>query len=405
MTKEEEIAQLKRRLDENNYKLAQLDIQQSAYKLIINSAYGALSSRQNPLGDDDIGNAITVMGSTSIQHVNKIILKFVRDKMIHLVEDKLTNEPNNEALQSELESLRSGCEIPGVLIANDTDSAMFSLSKCGVTICNKNKVTKEGYKLVEECDDYINNEFVKWYQDTTNSHNCRLNFKREKICDFGLWLKKGSAKDFVDSGEAKKNYVVHILDNEGVKHPKFKYTGVKFAKSTISSELKELGKRVVESMILTQDRIQTDRLVQSLYDSFLKLPINTKAMIQRCRDMQKYSAGKPGEFLLSTPGHVKAAMNYNYIIDLLGLKKYEHIKSGDIVKIVLLESNQYNFERIAYLDEWPEEFNKIFRIDEKKMFEKSLYEEIRRFYLSMNWPYFNPTNEYSFSLYDLLDGD
>ena len=37
---------------------------------------------------------------------------------------------------------------------------------------------------------------------------------------------------------AKKNYVLHILDNEGVKHPKFKYTGVKFARSVMPANLK-----------------------------------------------------------------------------------------------------------------------------------------------------------------------
>ena len=38
---------------------------QYTIKILINSAYGAINSRMNPLGDDDIGNAICSMGSRS----------------------------------------------------------------------------------------------------------------------------------------------------------------------------------------------------------------------------------------------------------------------------------------------------------------------------------------------------
>ena len=215
MTVEEEIKELEEQLEKNNYKLQQLDIQQAAYKLMINSAYGALSSRKNPVGDDDIGNAITVMGSTSIQHVNKIVIEFVKKKMIERLEKEIAQNPGNvDELKIELEQVRHAKDIPGVLVANDTDSAMFSLSNCGVKICDGDHVTEEGYDLVQECDDYINTEFVKWYENLTNSHNCRLNFKREKICDYGIWLKKKGTRKYEDADEAKKNYVVHILDNE-----------------------------------------------------------------------------------------------------------------------------------------------------------------------------------------------
>ena len=404
MTVEEEIKQLEEQLEKNNYKLQQLDIQQAAYKLMINSAYGALSSRKNPVGDDDIGNAITVMGSTSIQHVNKIVIDFVRMKMIERLEKEIAQNPGNvDELKIELEQVRHAKDIPGVLVANDTDSAMFSLSNCGVKICKGDHVTEEGYDLVQECDDYINTEFVKWYENLTNSHNCRLNFKREKICDYGIWLKKKGTRKYDDADEAKKNYVVHILDNEGVKHPKFKYTGVKFAKSVIPGQLKELGKKIVENMILTQDRQCTDRLVQKLYNDFINLPIDSKAIIQRCRDMKKYDNKGSGEFLLKTPGHIRAALSYNRLIKELKLNKYPQIKSGDIAKIVFVEPNKFGIERLAYLDTWPKEFDDYFTIDNKIMFENILYEEIKRFYKSVGWPCFNPTENYAFSLFDLLE--
>lgn len=405
MTIQEEIAQIEAQIAENQYKIDQADITQYVYKILINSAYGALSSRKNPIGDDDIGNAITVMGSTSIQHVNNIVIEFVRGKMITRLENEIAQNPGNiEALKSQLDFIKKVDVIPNVLVANDTDSAMFSLSNCGVKICDGDIVTEEGYELVQECDDYINTEFMKWYEKLTNSHNCRLNFKREKICDAGIWLKKANSRKG-ENEEAKKNYVVHILDNEGVKHPKFKYTGVKFARSVIPADLKKEGKKIVENMLLTQDRQSTDRMVQKLYDYFCNMPIDTKAAIQRCKDIKKYDNSGMDTFILGTPGHVRAALNYNRAIKELGLSKYQQIKNGDIAKIVFVEPNKFGFERLAYLDTWPKEFDEHFKIDNKKMFENILFEEIKRFYKSVDWPAFNPTDNYAFSLFDLLEAD
>ena len=400
MSIRDEIKKIEEQLQRNRYRLEQLDIQQYAFKLIINSAYGALSSRKNPIGDDDIGNAITMMGSISIQQVNVIVNEFVRGKIVTRLENEILQNPGNvEELKAELEHIKKVKVIPDVLVANDTDSAMFSLTKCGVKICDGDIVTEEGYELVQECDDYINTEFAKWYEELTNSHNCRLNFKREKICDSGIWLKKGK-----DDEEAKKNYVVHILDNEGVKHPKFKYTGVKFARSVIPANLKDMGKKVVENMLLSQDRQSTDRMVQNLYKQFVDMPVDEKAMIQRVKDIKKWdNKGLNGGFLLGTPGHVRAALNYNRVLDELNLRKYQKVKNGDITKIVFVEENPYGIERIGYLDTWPKEFNEIFKIDNKILFEKILYDEIKRFYKSVDWPSLNPTDEYCFSLFDLLE--
>jgi hypothetical protein len=54
------------------------------------------------------------------------------------------------------------------------------------------------------------------------------------------------------------------------------------------------------------------------------------------------------------------------------------------------------------LDEWPGEFDELFKIDNKTGFEKIIYEELRRYYQTMGWPAFNPTLNYEFSLFDIL---
>ena len=236
-------------------------------------------------------------------------------------------------------------------VFTDTDSVGVSLTHLekilGINVCHVDKddheksyVTPEGYALVAEIDKYINDEYTRWTKETMNSNNAILDFKREKICDRGLWAKKKDSDE-----EARKNYILHILDNEGVKHPKFKYTGVKFAKSTIPSVLKSAAKKIIEYLILSQDKNATDRLVQNHYDEFCKMDISDKAIIQRVKDMKKYERAKTfvvekkdrkgnsykgmlgDDYLLGTPGHVKAAIKYNRIIDKIGLKKLQKITS------------------------------------------------------------------------------
>lgn len=385
MTKSEIINRinfLKEKIDKNNESIDTKNVTQLALKLMINSAYGAISSRSNPMGDDDLANAITDMGSTSIQKINDIAIDFVR---------RWRTEHNMKSLYE--------TDYKKCLVFNDTDSAGVSLELCEVHMFDGDRITDEGYDLIEKFSNFVNDEFEKWYKSTTNSKDCRLYFKREKVCDAGLYLEKGGSEE-----EAKKNYVLHILDDEGVKHPKFKYTGVKFAKSIIPTALKDAGKKIVEHMILSNDRCSTDKLVQDLYKQYCEMPLDDRSSLQRCNNIEKWIDRTNSDgYRSGTPGHVRAAIRYNNALKDLNIKKYKPIESGENAKIVFVEkNNKYGIDKIAYNEAWPEEFEKVFTIDTRTGFEKLIYDEIKRFYKSMKWPAFNPAQNYEFSLYDIL---
>lgn len=373
---------LKEKISKNNESIDTKNVTQLALKLMINSAYGAISSRSNPMGDDDLANAITDMGSTSIQKINDIAIDFVK---------RWRSEHNMKNLYE--------VDYKKCLVFNDTDSAGVSLDLCGVHMFDGDRITDDGYDLIEKFSNFVNDEFEKWYKSTTNSKDCRLYFKREKVCDAGLYLEKGGSEE-----EAKKNYVLHILDDEGVKHPKFKYTGVKFAKSIIPTALKDAGKKIVEHMILSNDRCSTDKLVQDLYKQYCDMPLDDRSSLQRCNNIEKWIDKTNSDgYRLGTPGHVRAAIRYNNALKDLGIKKYKPIESGENAKIVFVKkNNKYGIDKIAYNEAWPEEFEKVFTIDTRTGFEKLIYDEIKRFYKSMKWPAFNPAQNYEFSLYDIL---
>ena len=384
--KELETCKDKARINELRVLVNRKDILQYALKILINSAYGAISSAKNPIGDTDLANAITTAGSTSIKYINVLARNFVKMKNPDI----------------------SAADLEAVVVFNDTDSCCIRLDKCGVTVCKDNAVTPEGYKLVQECDDYIDKNFQEWFKATTNSNKCTVYFKREKICDAGIFLKKKDSDE-----EAKKNYILHILDNEGVKKPSFKYTGVKFARSTISKVLKEAGRQVAEHMILTQDKASTEKVLMELYQKFEQMDLNDIVTIQRCNNINKHfnnfnykDTQKFGRLTYpkGTPGHVKAAMNFNIALEKLGLNKYEKVKSGDMAKIVYVHpKNKFAIDRIGFLDEWPPEFNEHFQIDYATTFVKTVFDEVRRLYNSVDWSPFQPHQGYEVSVWDIFE--
>ena len=403
---------IKNKIKENDYVIDQCDIRQANYKRLLNMTYGAINSRMNPLGDDDIGNAICSNGTRSI----KALIDLGEKYSVMKRKEFLLSQPQTDEVVAELKEMESpDYEGLHTHVFTDTDSAGFDFSKIGIKMFDGFAVTPEGYALVDGADEYFSEEFPKWFEKTTNSHLCCLYFKREKICDAGLYL---SQKDNADK-EAKKNYVLHILDNEGVKHPKFKYTGVKFARSVMPANLKEMGKRIVENMMMTQDRQSTDIMINQLYKDYCEMPMSEKAETKRCNNMDKYSNlrveevrdGKTVKYLtydnfgkkIVIPGHIRVAQNYNKVISEKGFSNLQEIKGGDVVKIVPVEKdNEWGIDKICFLDEWPLEFDNLFKIDNKTGFEKIIYEELRRYYQTMGWPAFNPTLNYEFSLFDIL---
>lgn len=400
--------EIESRLVRIEYLLESKDTEQYVLKIRINSAYGAVSSTMNPMGSDDLANAITMMGSTSIQQVNVFAKQYVRNKCIEMQRKAYESNPTLEESRK-LRALENSTlvDFSDCVVFNDTDSCGISLSRIPIKMFEKKdgriEVTKEGYELEEEAGRIINDDFVNWYSEKTNSHNCRLIFKREKICDIGIWLMKGGKSD----EEAKKNYVCRVIDNEGVPHfdgKYVKYTGVKLARSVIPKPMKEAAKGVVWTMLDTESRQATDNKVRALWEQYCNMTPDEKAAIQKANGIEKYIPQEEtfGMYLKGTPGHVKAALNYNMLIKTLGIKRLQPIQSGDTYKIVHVKPNKWGFDRLAYLDEWPKEFNEVIEIDDVIGFNKLIYEEIKRFYKTVGWHAFNPSDNYEMSLLEIL---
>lgn len=263
--------------------------------------------------------------------------------------------------------------------ANDIlvhNSLMVSISDVLRDELAKNgKVTDSAYQVIEELGNYLNDNIKRWAKRSLNCLNCTLEFKREIISDYSLFLKK-------------KHYVMHVLDKEGIKKEDWKYTGVEIVTTKMPKDVKPYVEKIIHNIVLTASEESTNLLLTEAYKQFdnlaleeISLPSGINNYIKYAQKAEGFNTGK------GTPKHVKAAIFYNNLIHELGIDdKYEEIRSGDKIRLLEVKSpNRYNIPVLAYKYKYPKEFLDIFKIDKEIMFEKCMFKCIERFYKAMGW--------------------
>lgn len=248
------------------------------------------------------------------------------------------------------------------------------------------------YDLVQNIEDYLNKHIDDWARKSLNTIDPKFVFKRESICDKGLFLQK-------------KRYVLHKLDDEGDPCNTFKYTGVEVVRTTMPDPIKPHVKGIIENMIMEQNESKTNELFEKVYEMFSSLPIEDVAFVMGIKDYDKYAI-KANNFSIGkgTPIHVKSAIFYNELIDEFGLNGvHEKIGSGDKVRYFYVQQpNKYGCKSLAFKYNLPDEFKKLFLVDYEKMFEKIIFQVIERFYESVKWRPYKPGEAYQTDLFDFF---
>ncbi len=353
-----------------------LNIKQHTIKILINTIYGYFGNKHSPLGDDELAESITLTGQAVIKESNNLLEKYIMEKA-NLTEEEL--------------------RLDTPIIYNDTDSSYISIKhlvkKTGLQMLdNKGKITKEYYKAVQDIEDYLNEKIKVWGKQALASEDCRLMFKREAIADVGLFLQK-------------KRYVLHVLDEEGIPCSKFKYTGVEVVRTTMPAPIKPHVKRIIETMLLTKDFSETNKVFTETYDIFKKLPVEDIAFVMGIKGYEGYAANSDGfNVAKKMPIHVKAAYYHNILLEKFGIdKKYENITSGDKVRYFYVrQPNRYGLTALGYKYYFPKEFAEKFEPDHELMFEKIIFSVIERFYDAVKWKLKTPGSQVQTDLFDLL---
>lgn len=350
------------------------DTFQFAYKITLNSVYGYMGNAYAPMGDDDIASAVTLTGQAVIHESKNIFMKFLAEKYPQLTERELDK----------------------TYIYSDTDSDYFTLKvleKHGLVLKNdEGKIHEDFYSFCDKIENNMNDGMTEWAKKKYRSVDPRFIFKRESICDDGIFI-------------GGKNYVLHVLDSEGIQTNEYKYKGVAVVKSTMPKVIKPYVKEIIEDIVSTKSLKSANGLFNDAYEKFKALTPSEIAKIQNMNDYDKHARHSDGfNTAKGMTGHVKAAYYYNVMIDKLGLTgKYEKFKSGEKVKQVeLVTPNQYGIDRIGFKDKFPPEFAEIFKVDYEKSFVKALYAPIETFYDAVGWTLRKPNENVRVELEDLF---
>ena len=355
--------------DQNRY-----DSVQYAYKINLNSLYGYMGNAYAPMGDDDIASSVTLTGQAVIKKSADLF-----------VDSVLSRHP--EISKKTLEDS---------IVYGDTDSVYISL-KClenyGISLMDGDSINPKFYEYCDYIENYLNDGMSDWATSELKSIDPRFVFKRETICDAGIFLKK-------------KYYVLHMIDDEGFKTDKFKYKGVSVVKTTMPKKLKPYLKEIIETMITTQDKNQTDALFKQAYETFKTLPIEMISRLSGINTFDKYSNACEGFEKIASrmQEHMRAAHYHNEILTALNIGgKYAKLKQGDKIRYISVQApNKFNIDVVGYGSKYPDEFADIFKINYEKMFENLMYRNIEFFYKSVGWILRKPNENLKTDLLDFF---
>jgi DNA polymerase elongation subunit (family B) len=361
----EEISKIK-------YEIQKCDTFQNAYKITLNSVYGYTGTPYAAMADDDIAASVTLTG----QAVNK------KNKALFI--ECLTSIFNISE-----EDAEKSC------IAGDTDSGYFSLGNIDCEVKDGDEVSPKFLKICDEVENYINTNISNWFVKSFRSIDSRIIYKRETICDRGIFL-------------GKKHYILHVLDSEGIKVNKFKYAGVSVVKSTMPKLLKPHIKKVMETMITTRSLGETNKLFNDVYEKFKELPIETVSRISGINTFDKYVKGCD-KFRTSKgmQQHMKAAHFFNVLLEELDIKsKYPYLKQGDKIRYLILKApNKYGIDCVGYMGKYPQELAEIFDIDYEIMFNDLVFKSMNALYKAVNWKLRKPNENVKIELEDFFKDD
>lgn len=339
------------------------DLLQLTKKISMNSLYGALLNPSFRFGDERMGASVTASGRAITSYMIETIAFLLTGERDSLIKSTTVDKDGKLVHEYSIDS--------EAIIYGDTDSCYY---KC-IGASNK----QEAIAIADAAAEGVNETFPTFMKE---AFNCQPEFDnlikagREIVGSRGLF-------------QAKKKYIIKVVDLEGNEVNKMKSMGSEIKKADTPKVIQKFLKQTVD-MIL--DGVGYDTVAEFINSQRkLLLKKNTAAVFsmgvaKQANNVEKFSAEyqNPGTMRsasgskVAIPGHVRASLNYNFLLDKFD-RGAKLIKSGDKVLVFYLKKNEYNFESIAFpaeMTKFPEWFNLYFKVDitktEEKMFDSKL---------------------------------
>lgn len=327
---------------------------QMSEKILMNAGYGACGSVYFNYFDIRIAEAVTFGGQAAIQYIAKRIDEYFNEKVF----------PNESKKRK-------------FVIYSDTDSVYIRTDYLVEKFC-KGKTDQE---IVDFLDNLfskaVESNIAKFYDEFANKLNCKENrmfMDREVIASSAIWT-------------GKKNYCMHVLDNEGVRYdkPKSKIMGLHAVRSTCPDNCRDALKKCYD-ICLNGTNDELIDYVKEFRKHYMSLDIEEQSNSSSCNNIEDYDLGE-GKFKKKTPYHVKAAINYNWFVEKNGLEnKLDYINSGDSIKMIpFKEQNPYNSEMFGYPAFFPRGYGLEKYIDKQMAFQKAFLKPLENILKVIGW--------------------
>lgn len=320
--------------------LASMETTQLAFKVLLNSCYGALGNPYFRYFDVRIAESVTLSG----QHIIRGAIDTINDTVS-----------------------RDCGTVSDYIIAGDTDSAYVKCAALVKIAKPKDPVSFLDRYAKERIEPALSSYFAKIAMDT-NAYENRMAMKREAISNRAVWV-------------AAKNYILNVCDNEGVRYakPKIKVVGIKVMKASSPAMCRTAFNEVFD-ILMNGSEADMRKAVSRIREEFVTAPLEKISFPKGISDVVKNS-DRANIYIKGCPYHVRAALVFNHYIKREGLlKKYRPIRSGDRIKLIHLRlPNPIKEDIIAYSDHFPVDLLSLSKyIDYDTQFEKAFMVPLRR---------------------------
>lgn len=298
------------------------DKRQLVRKILLNSAYGALLNEHCRFYDKRIGQSVTLTGRQIVKHMMSQINELVAEKYQH----------DGEAI-----------------VYGDTDSCYFSAYPILKTQIDSGELewSKETcIALYDSIAEHANASFPAFMERAF--HCPRKNGEvikagRELIGDRTLFI-------------TKKRYAINIFDKEGKRKDKdgkigeIKAMGLDLKRADTPKYVQKFLMEVLESVLAGHPREEIVERIRDFKNHLSSQPSWTKGSPKSVNKLTYYNEleqrSKTGK--ANMPGHVRAALNYNYLRKMNGDNYSQKIVDGMKIVVCKLKDNILGFTSIAY---------------------------------------------------------
>lgn len=327
------------------------DRMQYTVKILLNSMYGVLGLKSFRFHDLDNAEAVTVTGQDTLRFADKMSNKYLS-----------VNFNSKEDM----------------VVYEDTDSVYIYLDEF-ITHQVDRTPTEQVIDLSGKIAAYINDAMPAFVKSHLNSSYNKLVFKEESVISAAFWL-------------AKKRYAYKkVYDLEAEKYTdKLVVKGLDAVRSNFPKLFRSFMKEILLDILSFVDKSKIDTKIAELKTNMDKFSIEEISKPTGVKGLDKYTR-------TAGPAHIKAALNYNFLLGKFGYeKKLQPILNGGKVKWVYLLDNPYGMDGLAFKGyDDPKEIMDIVNqyVDRNMVFTSNLEKKLNNFYDALQWGQIPDTNK------------